>query len=392
MKRKAKLLRPSGTLTTLTPVFGTSAPPSHSPSASRNVGTPLASLVGEAQQDQQLPRLALDADPGRMLGLLLEDPRQRGRDDRRAGDHENHAGLTPPMAEREGEGGAVAAAPLEGRLVVVLLGGAACALGTALQLGVSPFALAQSYPSRPINVIVAFPPGGNTDIMARALQNEMSKAIGQTIVIINKPGAAGTLGLAEVSRAAPDGYTIAVTPNNPLTAQPHVQKLPYAMDSFRYVCLTYFAPYVLIAGPQAPFKTFDEFVGFAVDALRRKDSPYRAFSVPGAVYEPGELTNAEAEIDGGWKPAARMTARDAVTATLQPSYGLSGDVLVTRAAVPLLKKSPNGCIVNTCSIAGLRPSAQPLPYAASKASSRLPVVRSIPAAAGSRAWVVHLTG
>src|SRR6266540_1943216 len=146
---------------------------------------------------------------------------------------------------------------------IVLLGGAVCALGTALLLAVSPVALAQTYPSRPINVIVAFPPGGNTDIMARALQNEMSKALGQTIVIINKPGAAGTLGLAELSRTGPDGYTIALTPNNPLTAQPHVQKLPYAMDSFRYVCFTYFAPYVLIAGPQAPFKTFEEFVGFA---------------------------------------------------------------------------------------------------------------------------------
>ena len=92
---------------------------------------------------------------------------------------------------------------------------------------------------------------------------KMSKALAQTVVIINKPGAAGTLGLIELSRAAPDGYTLALTPNNPLTAQPHVQKLPYNMDSFRYVCLTYFAPYVLIAGPQAPFKTFDEFVGFA---------------------------------------------------------------------------------------------------------------------------------
>ena len=126
-----------------------------------------------------------------------------------------------------------------------------------------PTALAQTYPARPINVIVAFPPGGNTDIMARALQNEIGKVLGQTVVIINKAGAAGTLGLIELSRAAPDGYTLALTPNNPLTAQPHVQKLPYAMDSFRYVCLTYFAPYVLIAGPQAPFKTFDEFVGFA---------------------------------------------------------------------------------------------------------------------------------
>jgi tripartite-type tricarboxylate transporter receptor subunit TctC len=151
------------------------------------------------------------------------------------------------------------------REFITRLGGAvvACTLAGAFAPDVSRIALAQSYPSRPINVIVSFPPGGNTDIMARALQNERSKALAQTVVIINKPGAAGTLGLIELSRAASDGYTVALTPNNPLTAQPHVQKLPYALDSFRYVCLTYFAPYVLIAGPQAPFKTFHEFVSFA---------------------------------------------------------------------------------------------------------------------------------
>src|SRR5882724_8646304 len=121
---------------------------------------------------------------------------------------------------------------------------------------------AQTYPTRPINMIVPFPPGGNTDIMARALQNEIGKALGQTVVIINKGGAAGALGLIDLARAAPDGYTVALTPNHPLTAQPHLQKQPYGMDSFRYVCLTYYAPYVLIAGPQAPFKTFDEFVRF----------------------------------------------------------------------------------------------------------------------------------
>src|SRR6266404_8111348 len=151
------------------------------------------------------------------------------------------------------------------REFIARLGGALVTytLAGAFAPDVSRIALAQSYPGRPINVIVSFPPGGNTDIMARALQNEMSKALSQTVVIINKPGAAGTLGLIELSRAAPDGYTIALTPNNPLTAQPHVQKLPYALDSFRYVCLTYFAPYVLIAGPQAPFKTFHEFLSFA---------------------------------------------------------------------------------------------------------------------------------
>src|ERR1041384_3593361 len=94
---------------------------------------------------------------------------------------------------------------------------------------------AQTYPSRPINMIVPFPPGGNTDIMARALQNEISRKLGQTVVIINKGGAAGTLGMIELARAAPDGYTIGLAPNNPLTAQPHVQKLPYGSDSFRYI-------------------------------------------------------------------------------------------------------------------------------------------------------------
>jgi tripartite-type tricarboxylate transporter receptor subunit TctC len=122
---------------------------------------------------------------------------------------------------------------------------------------------AQTYPARPINMIVPFPPGGNTDIMARALQNEIAKALGKVVVVIDKGGASGTLGIIELNKADPDGYTVALTPNNPITAQPYLLKLPYAMDSFRYVCLSYYSPYVLMAGPQAPFKTFEEFVQFA---------------------------------------------------------------------------------------------------------------------------------
>src|SRR5947208_8388362 len=144
-----------------------------------------------------------------------------------------------------------------------LAGVAGCALAAATPPSIPRSVFAQAYPARPINLIVPFPPGGNTDIMARALQNELGKALGQTVIVVNKGGAAGTLGLIDLSRAAPDGYTIALAPNNPLTAQPHVQKLPYTMESFRYVCLSYFAPYVLIAGPQAPFKSFGEFVAFA---------------------------------------------------------------------------------------------------------------------------------
>ena len=150
------------------------------------------------------------------------------------------------------------------RAGLTFLGGAvSLTLAALISASIPDSAFGQAYPTRPINLIVPFPPGGNTDIMARALQNELAKALGQTIVVVNKGGAAGTLGLIDLSRAAPDGYTIALAPNNPLTAQPHVQKLPYGMDSFRYGCLSYFAPYVLIAGPQAPFKTFQEFVSFA---------------------------------------------------------------------------------------------------------------------------------
>jgi tripartite-type tricarboxylate transporter receptor subunit TctC len=123
-------------------------------------------------------------------------------------------------------------------------------------------AMAQEYPTRPVNMVVPFPPGGNTDLMARALQNELAKALGQPIIIINRGGAGGTIGDIQVAKAEPDGYTIGLTPNNPITAQPHIQKLPYDMASFRYVCLTYDVPYVLMASPQAPFSNFDEFVKF----------------------------------------------------------------------------------------------------------------------------------
>lgn len=124
-------------------------------------------------------------------------------------------------------------------------------------------AAAQDFPSRPVTMVIPFPPGGNTDLMGRALQEAMRKALGQPVVVQNKGGAAGAIGIMDVVRAKPDGYTMGLTPNNPLTAQPHIRKLDYGMDSFRYVCLTYYAPYVLIAGPKAPFKTFQEFVDFA---------------------------------------------------------------------------------------------------------------------------------
>jgi tripartite-type tricarboxylate transporter receptor subunit TctC len=137
-------------------------------------------------------------------------------------------------------------------------------IAVAVVSSMASAAFAQNYPSRPVTMVVPFPPGGNTDLMARALQAELSKSLGQSVIISNKGGAAGTIGLLDLVKAEPDGYTIAMTPNNPITAQPHMMpNLRFGMDTFRYICLSYYTPYVLIAGPQAPFKSFAEFVTFA---------------------------------------------------------------------------------------------------------------------------------
>jgi len=115
-------------------------------------------------------------------------------------------------------------------------------------------AAAQDYPSRPVQLIIPFPPGGNTDLMARALQAELSKALGQQIVAVNRGGAAGSIGNAEVARARPDGYTIGISPNNAITTQPHLQNVTYTAEGFRYLCLVYDNPQVLIVGRNAPFR------------------------------------------------------------------------------------------------------------------------------------------
>ena len=129
------------------------------------------------------------------------------------------------------------------------------ALGFGLFCAASA-AAQDAYPSRAITLIAAYPPGGNTDLMARAIQPELQRALGQTVVVVNRGGAAGTIGSAELARARPDGYTIAISPNNPITAQPHAIPLTYSLDSFRFLCLVYDNPQVVILGRNAPFQDF----------------------------------------------------------------------------------------------------------------------------------------
>ncbi|MFM2066276.1 MAG: hypothetical protein RLZZ584_1185 [Pseudomonadota bacterium] len=137
----------------------------------------------------------------------------------------------------------------------------------ALALVALPLALhAQvTYPSKPIRLIVPFPPGGNVDLSARILGPELSKELGQTIVIENKAGAGGTLGLDAAAKAAPDGYTIAIaSPVNHLAAPSLHPRLPYdSIKDFTPVGLIASVPMVLVVGPSSPVKTVQELLSLA---------------------------------------------------------------------------------------------------------------------------------
>jgi tripartite-type tricarboxylate transporter receptor subunit TctC len=130
--------------------------------------------------------------------------------------------------------------------------------------GSAGMAQAQSWPNRPIRMVVPYTPGGYTDLMARLVSEKMAIALGQPIVIENKPGANAAIGTDAVAKAAPDGYTfgtvIAAHSVNP-TLNP---KLPYdAMKDFTYVSLTSVAPLILIATPSLPAKDMKEFIALA---------------------------------------------------------------------------------------------------------------------------------
>jgi len=131
-------------------------------------------------------------------------------------------------------------------------------------------ALAQSFPDRPLRLVVGFSPGGNVDVIARLLAQEMGKGLGQTIVVENKPGQAGAIAGEIVARAAPDGYTLLLANGaHPVTAALYKSIKYKPVDDFAWISTASFYPFVLCVRKDSPYRTLQELIkaGQRGDAL-----------------------------------------------------------------------------------------------------------------------------
>src|SRR5687768_5597311 len=134
----------------------------------------------------------------------------------------------------------------------------------AVLLLASAIPAAAEYPERPLTIIVAYPASGMVDIVARPMAESMKKKFPKGVAVLNRPGGGGSLGVAEMVQAKPDGYTIILAPNSTLVIHPQLNDLPYKTPDDYEPILNTIAFYPLIAVREdAPWKTVQEFINAA---------------------------------------------------------------------------------------------------------------------------------
>jgi tripartite-type tricarboxylate transporter receptor subunit TctC len=141
----------------------------------------------------------------------------------------------------------------------------ACRLLLAGALFASASAFGQAYPSKPIRLVVPFPPGGPADAVARPLAQKLAELLGQPVVVDNRPGATGTIGASVVAKSPPDGYTLLLGTSNELAMSPGLyEKLPYHPgEDFAPISVVIVFPNILIAHPALPVRSTAELIALA---------------------------------------------------------------------------------------------------------------------------------
>ncbi|MCW5644185.1 MAG: tripartite tricarboxylate transporter substrate binding protein [Rhodoferax sp.] len=173
-------------------------------------------------------------------------------------------------------------------------------LWTSAALAARPdslFAQTANWPTRPLRMVVGYPPGGSTDIAGRLLAERLGSRLGQTVLVDNRGGAGGTVGATAVARADPDGYTLL------MAASPEVSIAPTTMKGLQYdpvadlapISLVGQVPFILVVNPQLPVKTLDEFIAYARANPGKLN--YSSFGNRTSNHLNGELFRALAKID-----------------------------------------------------------------------------------------------
>jgi tripartite-type tricarboxylate transporter receptor subunit TctC len=147
--------------------------------------------------------------------------------------------------------------------------GAIVVLGFWVLAGILP-AAADSYPTRNITIISNYPPAGGVDITGRIVGAELQKRLGQSVIIENRPGATGMIGANSVARSDPDGYTLLVTANPPITLMPFIGHASYdPLTDLVPVAKVGIAPTILVVAAESPIKTFKDFLAAAGDPKQK---------------------------------------------------------------------------------------------------------------------------
>jgi tripartite-type tricarboxylate transporter receptor subunit TctC len=181
---------------------------------------------------------------------------------------------------------------------------ASLCVAAALQAGA---VAAQAWPAKPIRLMVPFPPGGSTDIVARIVAQKLGERLGQPLVIENRGGAGGTIGTALIAKSAPDGYNLAIASTSTHVVAPGVYpKLEYdPIKDFAPVGLMAISPYLLVVNPSVPAKSVQELVALAKS-------------------QPGKLTYASAGVGSTTQLAMEMLKAASGTYVLHIPYNGNG--------------------------------------------------------------------
>ena len=176
-------------------------------------------------------------------------------------------------------------------------------IGTALAIAVSlfaglssPAAFAQAYPTRPVKLVVPYPPGGPTDIMGRVLSQQLSLGLGEQVIVDNRVGAGGTIGAESAAKSPADGYTLLMgTASTLAMAAPLYPRLGYSAADFAPVGLFADAPFLIVVHPSVPVNSLKEFIALAKS--KPGELSYGSAGVGNILHVAGELFKSMAGVD-----------------------------------------------------------------------------------------------